>query len=170
MISAVTQVYWVEWPCLALRCIISHRKVWQNPNLASLHIFCLTWEDTFHSFETLDNRNNILRQSINLDRFGRFVQLHKESVKHFLSMTTIMRCPTSNKPLLTFSYAQLCSIIVSDHHRHPNTERKSSRKMSSCCMRKIPYEILYPRTNSTRGMFASSFRLSSSMLFLRHIR
>src|ERR1700728_4685560 len=102
MISAVTQVHWVEWPCLSLRCIISHRKVWQDPNLASLRIFCqVTWEDTFHSFETLDNGNNILRQSINLDRFGRFVQLHKESVKHFLSMNTIMRCPTSNKPLLT---------------------------------------------------------------------
>src|ERR1700734_554306 len=49
------------------------------------------------------------------------VQLHKEGVKHFLSMNTIMRCPTSNKALLTFGYVRLCGIIVSDHHRHSNT-------------------------------------------------
>ena len=158
MISAVTQVHWIEWPCLALRCIICHEKVWQDPNLAFVHIFCqVTWKDIFHSFDTFNNRNNILRQSINLYRFSRFVQLHKEGVKHFLSKNTIMRCSTSNKPLLTFGYAQLCDIIVSDYHKHPNTKRESFRKVGSCCMRKIPYEILQPRANSIRGMFASPF-------------
>jgi hypothetical protein len=69
-------------------------------------------EDTFHTFHIFDNRDNILRQAINLDRFGRFIQLHKESIKHFLSMNTIMRCPTSNKPLLTFGYAIITGITI----------------------------------------------------------
>ena len=64
MISVGTQVHWIEWPCLALRCIICHGKVWHNPNLASLHIFCqVTWKDTFHSFDPFNNRNNIIKLS-----------------------------------------------------------------------------------------------------------
>src|SRR4051794_27563187 len=59
------------------------------------------------------------------------IQLHKESVQHTFAMWSFAVMPTNHKSLLSFGYAELCSIIVPNHDRHSKAEGQLPCKVPS---------------------------------------